>query len=496
MPRYKVVAIPLNRPPVVAFLQPPSSQVRGTTLRIIDQRPTRAALAGWTARLRENPTVETLIQRDDPHGQLITTHTDRLVPVEFLRDEPDYLTRNLGGWGAVYFAVVDDDPADPADPVLSQAVTLADYGERIRYYGADAAQVAARLADEYGIDADALATAYIRLDELRRLHDHAPIPATWQAVAGWAMRVYAEIATERYFAEPDYVAIPQPVLLDELLDAMVRIEQERRAAIARGDEATAAAISAWQDEHQQQNGLLLILKGEYIMGRHRRSTVLIAPELGSVAKQPAPEPFHEAHLAALTYNGQPENWPTLTRDGALVTPAGRIRQVVDEDIIAPLNRVFAHPVHLYTLLGLIVEPFVVGPTLQEYILQQPQRLRAPIYEKVLIHQRVCELLGIENGDWHSANFIVLDQLDRDGTPRMVHIDWGAARPLHAGEHTPEGRRARLNQVRNFAFSFHDTVLAERAGHLHDELVNDPERLTAVTDRARDLIRAAGLTPRI
>lgn len=501
MPHFRVVAIPLNRPPVVAFLKASvspdaSAPRRGAPLRIIDQRPTRAALAAWAGRLHRAPTVETLIQRDDPHAHLIQTTTDRLIPVAFLRDDPDYLTRNLGGWGAVYFAVIDA-PTDPPpdDPLLAQAETLADYGPRIRTYGADPAQVGARLLTEFGLTAAALSAAFIRLDTLRQQRI-PPQSAAWREIAAWAMRVYAEIATERCFADADAAPLPEPLLLDELLDALVRIEQTRRAAFAAGDDARAEAIRAWQAQRQQQHGLLLILKGEYIMGRHRRSTVLIAPELGSVAKQPAPEPFHEAHLGFRTVDGQPENWPVLTRDGALVTPGGRVRQVVDEHIIAPLNRVFAHPVRLYTLLGLVVEPFVAGPTVQEYVLQQPARLQARVYEQVLIHQRVCELLGIENGDWHSANFIVLPQHERDGTPRLVHIDWGAARPLRNEEHTPDAAQARLAQVRNFAFSFHDEALAAQAARLHDELVADADRLAAVTEKARHRIRAAGLTPRI
>ena len=74
---------------------------------------------------------------------------------------------------------------------------------------------------------------------------------------------------------------------------------------------------------------------------------------------------------------------------------------------------------------------------------------------------MCEALGVENGDWHSANLIVGES---DG--KLVHIDWGAARPLRDGELTESGRKARLDQVRNIAYSFHDESLAARTLHLH------------------------------
>lgn len=501
MPRYTVIAVPLGRPEIVAFLMPPRPLPRGARLRVIDQRPTLASQSAWADRLRlatnDDTRLAVLADHGDPHGHMITTTTDRLVPAHFLHAEADYLTRNLGGWAAVYFAVVDTQAAGdwPADPVLNHAQVLAHYGERIRYFGADPAQLARRIPQETGLEVAPLAEAFTRLDRLRRLHlTEAPPPGSdWQVLAAWAMRLYSEIAAATGFATPRAPAIPAPLLLDALLDALVRVEQRRRAAIADEDDSTAEAIAQWLAQRQSQNGLVLILKGEYIMGRHRRSTVLIAPELGEVVKQPAPEPFHEAQLGAVTYAGQPENWPVLTRDGALVTPAGRIRQVVDEDIIAPLNRVFDHPVRLSTLLGLILEPFVKGPTLQDFVLQQRARLTPAVYEMVVLHQQVCERLGIENGDWHSANFIVTGSATASSPPPMVHIDWGAARPLRDDERTAAGVDARLQQVRNLAFSFHDSALAAHVETMHAELVRDAGRMALLRDRADGMIRAAGLS---
>lgn len=224
------------------------------------------------------------------------------------------------------------------------------------------------------------------------------------------------------------------------------------------------------------------MKGEYIVGRHRRSTVLIAPELGVVVKQPAPEPFHEVKLGAVTYQGEPENRPFLVRDGALVTPRGRLRLVVEEGIVPRLHELFRHEMYFSTLLGLTIEQFVAGPTVQEWVLADPARMTADLYDVFVLHQQGCELLGVENGDWHAANFI---RRENDG--EFVHIDWGAARPLRADELTPAGRMARLNQVQNIAYSFHDEALAARVLHLHRALLADEARLAAVQQQAQQLL---------
>ena len=208
---------------------------------------------------------------------------------------------------------------------------------------------------------------------------------------------------------------------------------------------------------------------------------MIAPELGVVVKQPAPEPFHEVILSARTYHSLPENWPTLTRDGSLVTARGRLRLTLEEGLIPRLNQVFGHHVRFSTLLGLIIEPHLKGPTAQEMVLANPSRLTRSLYETFVLHQQVCEVMGIENGDWHSANFIAVPD-ERE----LVHIDWGAARPLRRNELTPRGARARLDQVQNIAYSFHDEALAEHTLALHRDLVEDALRLGRLQRRAMEI----------
>ncbi|MCA9969695.1 MAG: hypothetical protein KC425_05745, partial [Anaerolineales bacterium] len=383
----------------------------------------------------------------------------------------------------LYFGVFRLPRPWPADPLLAQARVLADYGPRIRFYGADAAQVAARLPAEIGLEAAETAAA------LRRLWAERPSDPTPAAIMTYLARLYAEVATGRRFGTPTAAPVPRPLLLDELLDWHVRLELRRRAADAAGDEATAAAIGAWQQAQRAAHGLIFILKGEYVVGRHRRSTVLIAPELGVVVKQPGPEPFHEIAMGAVRENGRGENWPAPTHDESLVTPRGRIRQVLAEGLIPRLHQVLRHPLTLYTLLGLTIEPFVDGPTTQALVLRDPAALTPELYETYVLHQQVGEALGVENGDWHAANFVV-----RRGDGAIVHIDWGAARPLRAAELTPAGRLARLNQVQNIAFSFHDAALAARATQLHAELLADEARLARLQARARELVAGSGVLP--
>ncbi len=213
---------------------------------------------------------------------------------------------------------------------------------------------------------------------------------------------------------------------------------------------------------------------------------MIAPELGLVVKQPGPEPFHEIDLEAELYQGEAENWPVLTHDGALVTSRGRMCLTVEENLLPRLSKVFGHGPVYNTLMGWQIEPFIDGPTLREYILADPARLTDDIYEMVMLNQLVCEELGIENGDWHSANFMVRPAGD------WVHIDWGAARPLAAHELTPNGREQRFNQVRNISFSFHDKALAKRTVALHKALVADETRLSDLKTRAKELVASRGL----
>jgi hypothetical protein len=89
---------------------------------------------------------------------------------------------------------------------------------------------------------------------------------------------------------------------------------------------------------------------------------------------------------------------------------------------------------------------------------------------------------VENGDWHAANFI-----RRASDDEIVHIDWGAARPLRENELTENGRLARFNQVKNIAFSFHDDGLARRVLALHEALAGDGERLAQLRARAEKMV---------
>ena len=108
------------------------------------------------------------------------------------------------------------------------------------------------------------------------------------------------------------------------------------------------------------------------MGRQRRSTVLIAEELGIVAKQPGAEPFHEAHLNANTHKGTPENWPAITGNGEIVTSCGRMRLIIEQGLIIRLNHIFGHKIRCVSSLGFIIEPYVSGPTLKSICLMIQQ----------------------------------------------------------------------------------------------------------------------------
>lgn len=467
--RYTVVEIPLNRPEIIDFLTPPRTDRHGTQVHILAQRPAPAAERAWIDQLRASPTVETIISRDDPHHNLIATTTDRLLPLEPLRNESDYLTRNMGGWTPIFFGVMVVDDWQ-ADPVLRHANVLMDYGERIRFLGSSAAVSAGRVEEETGCKTVAEVAEHI-------IHLHEE-----RAKPNYLDRLYDTLTGKHQFSDTH---IPQPFLLDEMLGEMVRLESKRRTALADGDTDTAGQIAEWLQRHKEESGMVLVFKGEYIMGRHRRSAVLLVPELGVVIKQPAPEPFHEAAMGARTYNGKPENVPRMTRNGELVTAGGRIRLTIERDKVGKINEVFGRDIQFCSLLGVIVEPFVTGPTLQDYVLADPTRLTPDIYDKVMLHQQVCELLDAENGDWHSANFIVKDDT-------LVHIDWGAARPLKPDEHTPDAYQERVNQVSNIAFSFHNEDLAERVNALHDALINDADRLQAITSRAESMIESVGL----
>lgn len=494
---FRVVAIPLNRAAIVRFLTPPQPTPRGHAVRIVAPRPTAAAERAWAERLRHTPTVAALLSRHAPTAHLRTTPTDRLVPAPFLRDDPAYLTRAAGGWSPVWFGVMQGPLASPADdPVLQHAEVITTYGPQIPHVTARPSQVARRLPVELGTASIQEAAAGIV-----RMHDARPAGALRGAPAsltGYADMLYAQLADAGTLTRPRESAppVPRAVLVNELLGQMARIEMRRRQAVARGDDAEADALGHWQARVRADTGLMLLLKGEYIMGRHRCSTVLIAPELDLVAKQPGPEPFHEIALDAATHNGHSEHRPALTRNGALVTAAGRLRLILDEGLVEPLNRLFGHDVRMVSSLGLIHEPHVAGPTLKAYVEDAPERLTPALYETVLVHQLVCEHVNVENGDWHAANFIVqpgrtnpLREALGNRAPALTHIDWGAARPLTEAEQAGDGATARMNQVKNIAYSYDDASVAARSRTLHNALVADSARLRRLRQRARRFAEA-------
>ncbi|MGF1506172.1 MAG: hypothetical protein ACFB51_13735 [Anaerolineae bacterium] len=451
---YQIAAIPLSRQSTIDFLLPPQPDVKGIRLQVVGPRPTPEAERSWLQRLADDP--DALMAIDNPHHYLHQTTSDRLVPIPFLLDEDDYLTRNLGGWAPVYFNAMALPAKTDTDPVLRHTVVLAEHDPHIRYRGA-------RQPDthcELGLSARQTADAILDLHR----------------EAGKAN------AIERVYDQRD--SYPSLLVYDVLLGLFVRLERDRRAKIAAGDNEGAAQIDAWYADHDDR--FRFILKGEYIMGRHRCSMILLLPQEKVVIKQPGPEPEHEAELGAATDEaGREENWPRLTGDGLLVTPRGRVQQTVDEAVVPTLYRVFEHEAFFSTLTGLAVEAYVDGPTLQEAALADPDVLTPDLYDYIVLHQQVCEVLGFENGDWHSANFV---ERPSDGT--YVHIDWGAARHLASEEKNAEDARTRLNQVENLAYSFHDEQLAERVRRLHTDLLADPDRLARIRERAEQKASSA------
>lgn len=477
--QYAAIALPLNRPEIVRFLLPPTPKPRGATLHIVGQRPSFRAETGWIERLRQMPapSLADFLDIDDPRHNLEKTTTDRLVPVELLA-QPGYLTRNLGGWSPIYFGVACLPSKRPSDPLLDQVEVLADYGWQVRYFGADKEQVTARLEAEAECDWPTLLCSLIHLHSLR--------PAKGKGLAetkAYIEKLFRETLSGNCLAGTGRPPMPKILLYDELLSQMRHVELARRRYLMAGKTWPTLTIQTWQETWRQELGVMIV-KGEYIAGRHRGSLVLIAPQLGVVIKQPAPEPFHLIEPNAKTINGQPENWPVLTQDGALVTPRGRIRLLLEEGFIPRLHRIFNHRMTFSTLMGFTLEAFVAGHTVQAYVLADHERMTADLYDAFILHQQTCEALGVENGDWHAANFILPD---RDG--EIVHVDWGAARPLQPEELTPAGGRTRLNQVQNIAYSFHNEALAHRVRQLHADLVADTDRLDRIRQQARGLADA-------
>lgn len=490
---YVIAAIPLNRPEIIPFLTNLEPSPIGAPLQIVGQRPTADAESKWIDQLavclsqnggrrNQNQDLKVWLSIDTPRAQLRQSYTDRLVPVELLAD-PEYLTLNAGGWTCIYFGVVglSQDTDDVNDPLMGEMRTLQVCGSIIPAHGADFDLVASRLDREAPDGLAAMMDGMVRVGALRQA-----VAQESTSPFALAERLYEELVSGRRMAAVETQPVPEGVLYDALMGALVVIEEARRAALFRNDAATADYLAEWQDKRKAETGLELILKAEYIVGRSRRSTVMIAPELGLVVKQPGPEPYHEIDLGAVTYNGAAENWPMLTHDGALVTSRGRMCLTVEENLLTRLSRVFGHGPIFNTLFGWQIEPFIDGPTLREYILGDTDRLTADIYDMVVLNQLVCEELEIENGDWHSANFMERRPGD------WVHIDWGAARPLAPHEQTPDGREQRFNQVENLSFSFHDKALAKRTVAFHKALVNDEARLSALKMRAKEMAASIDL----
>lgn len=459
---YVLGAIPLSRPAVVDFLTARSTPPQGPLVATIGQRPSAMARRAWFDRLRaainaDDVSVDLLLANDDPHAHLIQTPTDRLIPAGFI-DEPEFLTRTLGGWAPVLFDVFGHDgTAD--DPLLEQLEVLVEYGPIIAAVTADPVMVSERLDDEVGGGV---------MGAARVLTDVADL------VQGAGDAMSAVTALTRALHDEVH---PQAVLFDALLDILVTIETRRRQFVADGDTTGAEVAAELQGLWREDGGFTLILKGEYIAGRHRRSTVLIAPDFGVVVKQPAPEPLHQ--ITTRVIYGVSENWPQPVDGGALVTPRGRLRMMLEDGAMPQLTAALTYDITFCSLLGVTVEPHIAGATLQQAALQDPESLTQDVYESIVMHQQVCELFGIDNADWHAANFMVARSL--------VHVDWGAARTLRPEEQTPHDAQRRLDQVRNLAFSFHDEALAQRVHQLHSHVTEDPDVMGRIRARAKDVV---------
>lgn len=492
-------AVPLNRTPIVELLSSSRSTAAGAPITVMGQRPSTAAEEAWLADLYRPdtastppPTVDDLLAIDDPVLHLRTTTTDRLVPASLL-DQPGFLTRNLGGWAPVYLDVFGLPAERPADPVLDNLEALVTYGDEIDAIGADAALVRQRLHVEIGGDEALAARMLVTAGDHRR--DRDPDEAV-SMLLGLLRRSQSGAAGTR---------VAPAVVFDALLSVLTAVEDRRRHLLLLGDERGARKLVELQEGWRDVHGLTFILKGEYIAGRHRRSTVLIAPQYSAVVKQPAPEPLHDIRVGDRIVEGRSENWPYPVDNGALVTPRGRLRMMLEDGAFPRLARAFAYPVHFCTLLGIHIEPFVAGDTLQKAALADPAIVTPGLYDEIVLHQQVCEVLGVDNADWHAANFMVRTDAgprgsraggaaagDRPG--RLVHVDWAAARSFTDAERTGasgDGARARLEQVRNLAYSFHDEGLAARINDLHERLVGEPSALEAIRRRAQALVAGRG-----
>ena len=470
-PDFNLVAIPLRRSEASAFLRDWQVPARGATVAIVEQRPGPAARDRWLEGLAvpgRSPAdlVERLLATDDPMAHVGTTTTDRLVPRHFLDQDSTWLERNLGGWSPLWFgpmAVIDQHRTE-ADPLLAASETIVEYGHRIPAAGVSHDLVARRLDAELPGGPDRLARGAATLRDVRR----GSADATEDLVRG--IRGQGPLAD-----------VVDPLLAhDELIEHLTRLELRRRAAAAEDRADLQQELAARQERIAEQWGIRLLLKGEYVMGRHRRSTVLLAEGLGVVVKQPAPEPQHAIDLGIRTHGGLDENWPHAVGAGAIVTPRGALGTVVDSTAVEQLDEAFGRDVQFATSLGLTVEPFESGPTLADLAVRRPHELTAHRYDEILVHQLACEQLGVDNPDWHAANFMVTDA-------GLVHVDWGAARPIAPQDATPTGARARLDQVRELAWSFQDEALAQATVDLHARATEDPDHLERLRRRARAIV---------
>lgn len=282
--QYAVVAIPLNRPDVTPFVMQYARPPRGARIHIIGQRPTEHAEHTWLTHLTTTttPDIDDLLAMDDPQHHLVEPHTDRLVPVQFLSD-PEYLTRNLGGWGPIYFGVVGLSSDATDDPLLQNLEVLTAYGPTIHWFGADPIMVSARLEHELGCDVASAVVALSRLFAIRQQHQNSRF--------AYITHLYVAIADGHGFVTQADRAMPRVLLLDELLGQLLYVEQARRHALTEDRPSDIEAIEMQQQQWRDEHGLTLILKGEYIAGRHRRSTVMIARDLGVVVKATRPRTF-------------------------------------------------------------------------------------------------------------------------------------------------------------------------------------------------------------
>ena len=215
------------------------------------------------------PDVGRLLSIADPHNWITRSTTDRLIPRHHL-ERPEFLTRALGGWAPIYFGVfgIETTVDRPDDPLLSRLRVLADHGSTIRHLGSDPGMVEKRLSTEMGD----LETSTETLRAMRPVVDLEPqerAETLLDLLEGSAGPLSRTEHTEF-------------ILFDELMDSLVEIEQRRRRAHADHDDRAVDAISVWQEGLWERRGVHLLLKGEYIMGRHRRSTVLLAPSIGVV----------------------------------------------------------------------------------------------------------------------------------------------------------------------------------------------------------------------